>query len=60
MITPIAITSSELLKNIHITKLQVIVFVNMVSEAQEKPVLIKIIINYLLSEIYMHFIIYNK
>ena len=58
MITPIAITSSELLKNIHITKLQVIVFVNMVSEAQEKPVLVKIIVDYLFSEIYMYFIVH--
>ena len=60
MNTPIAITSSELLKNIHITKLQVIVFVNMVIETQEKPVLIKVIIDYLLPEIYMHFVIYYK
>ena len=60
MVAAIAITRSQLLKNIHITKLQVIVFVDMVIETEKKPVLVKVIIDDLLSKIYMHFIIYNK
>ena len=60
MITPVVIAGSQLLKNIHITKLQVIMLVNMIIKSQEKSILIEIIIDNLLSEIYMQFIIYYK
>lgn len=59
-VTPVAVASGQLLKYVHVPKLQVIMLVYMIIETQEKPVLIKIIINYLFAKIDMHFIIYHQ
>ena len=60
MNAPVAVAARQLLKNIHIAKLDIIMFIDMISKAQEKTVLVKVIIDDLFPEIYMHFIIYNK
>ena len=60
MITPIPVAGSQLLKYIHITKLEIIVLVDMISEADKKAVLIKIIIDDLFAKVDMYFIVYHK
>ena len=60
MITPVAIACSQLLKDIHISKLEIIVLVYMISKANKKTVLVKIIIDDLLTKVDMNFIVYNK
>lgn len=60
MITPVAVSRSQLLKYIHIPKLEIVMFVDMIIESKKKTILIKIIIDDLLSEIDMHFIIYYE
>ena len=54
------IACRELLKEVHITKLQVIMRSQLVIQARKKTVLVKIVIYYLLSEVYMHLIVDNK
>ena len=54
---PVPVSCSQLLKEVHVSKLKIIMFVYMKSKPCEKPVLIKIIIDYLLSHIHLHFII---
>ena len=49
----IAIARSQLLKKIHVSKLDIIRRVYMITEPNEKTILIKIIINDLVSEIDM-------
>ena len=60
MIAPIAIACSQLLKYIHITKLEIIVLVYMISKTNKKAVLIKVIIDDLLTKVDMNFIIHYK
>lgn len=56
----VTITCSQLLKYVHIPKLQVVMFIDMIMKACKKPVLIKIIIHDLLSEIDEDFTGQNK
>lgn len=56
----ILIAGSQLLKHIHVTKLQIVGFVRLVRKAEEETILIKIIVDDLLSEIDMHFVIEHK
>lgn len=51
MIATITVACSQLLKYIHINKLEIIVLVDMVSKANQKTVLIKIIIDDLLTKL---------
>ena len=60
MNTPVLIACSQLLKQIHITKLDIISFVDMISQAKEKTVLIKIIIDDLFAKIDVQLIICYK
>lgn len=57
MITPITVASWQLLKHIHITELEIVVFVYVISKAGKKAILIKIIIDNLPAKVDMHFII---
>ena len=50
--TFILISGGKLLKYAHITELQLVVLVNIVMKPCEKPVLVKIIIDDLLPEVY--------
>lgn len=56
MIASIPVAGSQLLKHIHVTELQLIMFVYMVMKTGKEPVLIKIIIHDLLAEIDKHLI----
>lgn len=56
MIAAITIAGSQLLKQIHVTELQLISFVDIIMKACKKPVLIKVIINDLLAKVHKHFI----
>ena len=60
MNSPVAITCCQLLKYIHITKLEIILLIDMIGKAHEETVLVKVIIDDLFSEIYIYFIIYYK
>ena len=60
MQAPVFIPGCQLLKKIHIPKLEIIMRVDMIIEPEEKPVLIEIIINDLFAKIDMHFIIHYK
>ena len=56
MIASIPVAGSQLLKHVHITKLKLIVFVNMILKTGKESILIKIIVNDLLAEIDKHLI----
>ena len=60
MNSPVAITCCQLLKYIHITKLEIILLIDMIGKAHEETVLIEIIIDNLFSEVDMNFIVYHK
>ena len=49
--TLIIITAGQLLKNVHISKLQLIVFVDVVMKPRKEPVLVKIVVDDLFAEI---------
>ena len=51
MHSAVAVTGSQLLKNVHVSHLQIIMLIDMIIKAQEKTVLIKIIIDNLFTEI---------
>lgn len=53
----ILVASSRFLKKVHITKLQVIVAVKLVTKAGKKTVLIKVIVYYVLAKIHKHFVV---
>ena len=57
---PVEVSSWQLLEYLHITSLQIIMFVYMVVKSNKKTVLVKIIIHYLLAKIEMNFIIKHK
>ena len=60
MIITVTITGSQLLKYIHITKLKIIMLVDLISKTNKKTILIKIIIDNLFTEVDKYFIVYNK
>ena len=60
LVATITVAGSQLLKYIHITKLEIIVLIGVISEAYKKPVLVKIIIDDLFPKVDMNFIIDNK
>lgn len=60
MNTPVAVARGQLLENIHIPKLQVIVFIDMIVESKEKTVLVKIVMDDLFTEIDMNLIIQDQ
>ena len=57
MNTPITVSGRQLLENVHVSKLDVIMGVDLVTEASKEPVLIKVIIDNLLPKVYMQLII---
>jgi hypothetical protein len=57
---PVPVSGRKLLKEIHISELQVVCFVSLVTESKKKPVLIEIVVDYFFSKIHMHFVVKNK
>lgn len=53
----ILVASSSFLKKVHITKLQVIVAVKLVTKAGKKPVLVKVIVYNVLAKIHKYFVV---
>ena len=60
MIASVFVSGRQLLKHVHVAKLQIIMFVHMIGKSDKKPVLVEVIINNLFPEIDMHFIVDNK
>lgn len=60
MDTAVPVASGKLLKQVHISQLQVGGFGKMIIESQEKTVLIEIIIHHLFPEIDMQFVVGNE
>ena len=56
----VLIACGQLLKLVHVAKLQIAMFIYLVLEAGKKAVLVEVIIYYLPAEINMHLIIKNK
>ena len=50
----------QLLKNIHVSKLKLVMSVCVIIKPCKKTILIKRIINYFLAKVDMHFVIYAK
>ena len=55
--TPVFVSGASLLKNIHVSKLQVAVRAGLVFKPQEESVLVEIIIHHLAAKVNMHLII---
>lgn len=60
MAVAVAVAGGQLLKPVHVAKLQAALHAGLVFKAKEETVLVEVIIYYLLSKIDMHFIIHNK
>lgn len=56
----IAVAGSELLEDVHVSKLDIVVLVDMIVKPEEETVLVKIIIDDLFTEIDMYFIVYYQ
>ena len=56
----VLVAGRQLLKNIHVSKLQPVVGIGMVMKAYKKPVLIKRIVDYFFAKIDHGFIAYRK
>ena len=56
---PVLISGSKLLKQVHVTELQVIPGIYMVGKTYQQTVLVEIIVHYLFSEI-QHYLIVNR
>jgi hypothetical protein len=56
----VTISGSQLLKAIHVSKLKIIMSIHMIGKSNKDPVLVKIIIDNLLSKIDKHFIVCYK
>ena len=57
MQNPVFVSRRKLLKQVHIPKLQCIVLTDKIVKPKKKPVLIKIVVDDLLPEVYMYLII---
>ena len=56
----ILVTGRQLLKDVHITKLQLVVFVDVIMKSCEKPVLVEIIVDDLLAKIHKYLVGQNQ
>lgn len=60
MAVAVAVAGGQLLKPVHVAKLQAALHAGLVFKAKEETVLVEVIIYYLLSKIDMHFIIHDE
>ena len=60
MITTITVSTGQLLKQVHITKVEIIMLVDIISKTNKKTILIKIIIDNPFTEVDMYFIVYKN
>jgi hypothetical protein len=60
MRAPVPAGLGQLLENIHIPKLEIIMFADMVIKSEKNPVLVKIVVDDLFSKINVYLIIYHE